>query len=219
MKPAQHPAKPRGAFRGKSQSAPGSARGGRSAPGSAAAALLAAAMSSLVLAGCSGYHPAPKAFHEAVIQPYRLDSGDRLRITVFEQPGLTGTFAIDQAGYIAYPLVGAVAARGRTLQELESAIAASLRQGYLRDPDVSIEIDRYRSFFIMGEVGQAGQYSYVAGMTVQNAIAIAGGFSARANQRNVDITRKINGEIMTGRVSISDPILAGDTIYVRERLF
>jgi polysaccharide export outer membrane protein len=219
MKPAQPPAKPRGAFRGKSQSAPGSARGGRSAPGSAAAALLAAAMSSLVLAGCSGYHPAPKAFHEAVIQPYRLDSGDRLRITVFEQPGLTGTFAIDQAGYIAYPLVGAVAARGRTLQELESSIAASLRQGYLRDPDVSIEIDRYRSFFIMGEVGQAGQYSYVAGMTVQNAIAIAGGFSARANQRNVDITRKINGEIMTGRVSISDPILAGDTIYVRERLF
>jgi polysaccharide export outer membrane protein len=219
MKPAQPPAKPRGAFRGKSQSASGSARGGRSAPGSAAAALLAAAMSSLVLAGCSGYHPAPKAFHEAVIQPYRLDSGDRLRITVFEQPGLTGTFAIDQAGYIAYPLVGAVAARGRTLQELESSVAASLRQGYLRDPDVSIEIDRYRSFFIMGEVGQAGQYSYVAGMTVQNAIAIAGGFSARANQRNVDITRKINGEIMTGRVSISDPILAGDTIYVRERLF
>ncbi|WP_420410444.1 polysaccharide biosynthesis/export family protein [Hoeflea sp.] len=176
-------------------------------------------MTSLALAGCSGYHPAPKAFHEAVIQPYRLDSGDRLRITVFEQPGLTGTFAIDQSGYIAYPLIGAVAARGRTLQELEGSIAASLRQGYLRDPDVTIEIDRYRSFFIMGEVGQAGQYSYVAGMTVQNAIAIAGGFSPRANQRSVDITRKINGEIMTGRVSISDPILAGDTIYVRERLF
>ncbi len=181
--------------------------------------VLAAAMTSLALAGCSGYHPAPKAFHEAVIQPYRLDSGDRLRITVFEQPGLTGTFAIDQSGYIAYPLIGAVAARGRTLQELEGSIAASLRQGYLRDPDVTIEIDRYRSFFIMGEVGQAGQYSYVAGMTVQNAIAIAGGFSPRANQRSVDITRKINGEIMTGRVSISDPILAGDTIYVRERLF
>lgn len=219
MKPDRYPAQPRGAFRGKPQSAPGDARRGKSAGRSRAAAFLAAAMTPLVLAGCSGYHPAPKAFHEAIIQPYRLDSGDRLRITVFEQPGLTGTFAIDQAGYIAYPLVGAVAARGRALHELESAIAASLRQGYLRDPDVTIEIDRYRSFFIMGEVGQAGQYSYVAGMTVQNAIAIAGGFSARANQRNVDITRKINGEIMTGRVPISDPILAGDTIYVRERLF
>lgn len=220
MKPVQSPAQPRGAFRGKPQSATsGKSSGASSFGASRVAVFLAAAMTSLALAGCSGYHPAPKAFHEAVIQPYRLDSGDRLRITVFEQPGLTGTFAIDQSGYIAYPLIGSVAARGRTLQELEGTIAASLRQGYLRDPDVTIEIDRYRSFFIMGEVGQAGQYSYVAGMTVQNAIAIAGGFSPRANQRSVDITRKINGEIMTGRVSISDPILAGDTIYVRERLF
>lgn len=220
MKPVQPPAQPRGAFRGKPQSAASGKFSGASSSGASRAAMfLAAAMTSLVLAGCSGYHPAPKAFHEAVIQPYRLDSGDRLRITVFEQPGLTGTFAIDQSGYIAYPLIGSVAARGRTLQELEGSIAASLRQGYLRDPDVTIEIDRYRSFFVMGEVGQAGQYSYVPGMTVQNAIAIAGGFSQRANQRNVDITRKINGEIMTGRVSISDPILAGDTIYVRERLF
>jgi polysaccharide export outer membrane protein len=150
-----------------------------------------------------------------------LQAGRRrpARVTVFEQDGLTGTYTIDQSGYIAFPLIGAVPARGRTLQELEGNIAASLRQGYLRDPDVSIEIDRYRSFYIMGEVGQAGQYSYVAGMTVQNAIAIAGGYSSRANQRNVDITRNINGKIMTGRVRITDPILAGDTIYVRERLF
>ncbi|MCY0094616.1 polysaccharide biosynthesis/export family protein [Hoeflea ulvae] len=181
--------------------------------------LLAAAMTSVMLAGCSGYHPAPEAFHEAVMQPYRLDAGDRLRITVFEQTGLTGTYSVDQAGYIAFPLIGAVAARGRTLQELEGSIAANLRQGYLRDPDVSIEIDRYRSFYVLGEVGQAGQYTYVAGMTVQNAIAIAGGYSARAYQHNVDITRNINGQIMTGRVKITDPILAGDTIYVRERLF
>ena len=186
---------------------------------SKATQLLAAAMTSVMLAGCSGYHPAPKAFHEAVMQPYRVDAGDRLRITVFEQTGLTGTYSIDQAGYIAFPLIGAVAARGRTLQELEGSIAASLRQGFLRDPDVSIEIDRYRSFFIMGEVGQAGQYSYVAGMTVQKAIAIAGGYSPRAHQRDVDITRTINGKILTGRVRITDPILAGDTIYVRERLF
>ncbi|MBC7284400.1 polysaccharide biosynthesis/export family protein [Hoeflea sp.] len=186
---------------------------------SKATLLLAAAMTSVMLAGCSGYHPAPKAFHEAVMQPYRVDAGDSLRITVFEQAGLTGTYSVDQAGYIAFPLIGGVAARGRTLQELESSIAASLRQGYLRDPDVAIEIDRYRSFFIMGEVGQAGQYSYVPGMTVQKAIAIAGGYSSRAHQRDADITRTINGEILTGRVRITDPILAGDTIYVRERLF
>ena len=172
-----------------------------------------------VLSGCGSYRPAPKAFHEATIQPVGLDAGDRLRITVFEQTGLTNTYSVDQAGYVAFPLIGSVPARGRTIQELESVIAAKLRQGYLREPDVSIEVDRYRSIFVMGEVGQAGQYSYVAGMTVQNAIAVAGGFSPRANQANVDVTRKINGDIMTGRVTISDPILAGDTIYVRERLF
>ncbi|MBD9371822.1 polysaccharide export protein [Rhizobium sp. ARZ01] len=183
------------------------------------AIIAVAALAPAVIAGCSGYHPAPKAFQEATIQPYRLDSGDRLRVTVFEQANLTNTYMVDQAGYIAVPLIGSVPARGKTIQEMESIIAGKLRQGYLRDPDVSIEVANYRSIYIMGEVGQAGQYSYVAGMTVQNAIAVAGGFSPRANQANVDVTRKINGKIITGRVSISDPIMAGDTIYVRERLF
>ena len=183
------------------------------------AILAAAVLASAVAAGCSGYRPAPKAFQEATIQPYRLDSGDRLRVTVFEQASLSNTYSIDQAGYIAFPQIGSVPARGKTIQEMESIIAGKLRQGYLRDPDVSIEVANYRSIYIMGEVGQAGQYSYAAGMTVQNAIAVAGGFSPRANQGNVDVTRKINGEIITGRVSISDPIMAGDTIYVRERLF
>jgi polysaccharide export outer membrane protein len=84
---------------------------------------------------------------------------------------------------------------------------------------VSVEIDRYRPIFVMGEVGAAGQYSYVPGLTVQKAVAIAGGFSARANQESVDITRDINGEVITGRVRTSDPLLPGDTVYVRERLF
>ncbi len=177
-------------------------------------ALIAAALSS-----CATYQPAPKVFHEATIQPYRLDSGDRLRITVFEQQSLTNTYTVDQAGYIAFPLVGQVAARGATVTQLEGVIAQKLKQGFLRDPDVTIELDRYRSIFVMGEVGQPGQYSYVPGMTVLNAIAVSGGFSPRANQRDVDVTRKINGNILTGRVPITDPILAGDTIYVRERLF
>ena len=171
------------------------------------------------VSSCSSYRPAPKAFHEATIQPYRVDSGDRLRITVFDQKDLTNTYSVDQAGYVAFPLIGSVPARGRTIQELEGQIAAQLQKGYLRNPDVSIEVDRYRSIFVMGEVGQPGQYTYVPGMTVQNAIALAGGYTPRALQANADITRKINGEILTGRVLISDPVLAGDTLYVRERLF
>lgn len=153
------------------------------------------------------------------MRPYLLDSGDSLRVTVFEQEGLTNVYSVDQAGYISFPLVGAVPARGHTTGQLEGAIAERLRAGYLRDPDVSVEVERYRPIFIMGEVGSAGQYTYVPGMTVHKAIASAGGFSPRAQQADVDVTRVINGKVMTGRVLTSDPLLPGDTIYVRERLF
>ncbi len=183
-------------------------------------ALLAAlGLAALSLSACSSYRPAPSAFNEALNQPYVLDSGDQVRITVFDQQSLTNTYNVDQSGYLAFPLAGSIPARGKTTKQLEGLIAGKLRGGYLRDPDVSVEIDRYRPIFVMGEVGAAGQYSYVPGMTAQKAIAAAGGYSPRANQSNVDITRQINGKTLTGRVTISDPILPGDTIYVRERLF
>jgi polysaccharide export outer membrane protein len=181
--------------------------------------MAALGITGLILSGCSSYQPAPPAFHEALNQPYILGSGDRLRITVFEQTGLSNTYSVDQSGYIAFPLIGSVPARGKTVKQLEATIASKLRGGYIRNPDVSVEIDRYRPVFIMGEVGGAGQYSYVPGMTAQTAIAASGGFTPRANQESVDITRQINGKIFTGRVRITDPILPGDTIYVRERLF
>jgi len=155
----------------------------------------------------------------ALSEPYRLDSGDVLRVTVFGQDELTNTYTVDKAGHISVPLVGSIGARGVTPKQMEGRIAGGLKRGFLRDPDVSVEIATYRPFFILGEVGTSGQYVYVPGMTVQNAIAIAGGFSARAEQADADITRNINGEIITGRVPISDPILPGDTIAVRERLF
>lgn len=183
------------------------------------AALCHAALALTFLAGCSSYRPAPAGFHQALNQPYMIGAGDRVRVTVFEQESLTNTYSVDQSGYLAFPLVGAIPARGRTVQQLESSIADKLRNGYVRDPDVSVEVDRYRPIFVMGEVGAAGQYSYVPGLTVQKAIAIAGGFTPRASQENVDITRDINGKVMTGRVVTSDPLLPGDTVYVRERLF
>lgn len=171
------------------------------------------------LAGCAGYQPPSPAFHKALNEPYRLDSGDKVRVTVFEQESLTSTYAVDKSGYVSMPLVGTVPARGQTPNELEATIAAKLRDGFLRDPDISVEVETYRPFFIMGEVTQGGQYSYVPGMTVQNAIAAAGGFTARAEQKSVDLTRQVNGKIASGRVLISDPIQPGDTVFVRERLF
>ena len=172
-----------------------------------------------LLSACATYRPLDPAFHAALSKPYTLDAGDELRITVFEQENLTNSYQVDKAGYLAFPLIGSVAARGKTTKQIERDIAAKLRRDFLRDPDVAVEVSTYRPFFIMGEVGTGGQYTYVPGMTVQNAIAIAGGFSARAEQSDVDVTRVVNGDIMTGRVPISDPILPGDTIHIRERLF
>lgn len=202
---------------GSTGSNPSSAgRPGRPAP-ARWAALFGLVLASAI-AGCSTYRPVDPAFHAALTRPYLLDSGDRMRITVFGQTDLTNTYSVDQAGYVAFPLIGSVAARGKTAKQMEAQIAQQLANGYVRDPDVTVEIDRYRPFFIMGEVGAGGQYSYVPGMTVQNAVAIAGGFTSRADQANADITRHINGQVMTGRVPLSDPILPGDTIHIRERL-
>ncbi len=173
----------------------------------------------LMVAACSGYRQPPTAFHDILTKPYRLNSSDSLRIIVFGQTDLSNTYTVDQAGYISMPLIGAVPARGMTQQELAGDIEKRLRNGYLRDPDVSVEVDTYRPIFVMGEVSSAGQYPYVAGMTAQNAVATAGGFTPRAAQSSIDITRQINGEILSGRVPVTDPIRPGDTIYVREQFF
>ena len=181
-------------------------------------ALAIATIAGFAVSGCATYRPVDEAFHKVLNSPYTMDSGDVLRITVFQQTDLTNTYSVDRGGYIAFPLIGSVQGRGRTAKQIEAEIASRLRNGYIRDPDVSVEMERYRPFFIMGEVNSGGQYSYVPGMTVQNAIAIAGGFTGRATQDNADITRQINGQVMNGRVPLSDPIMPGDTIYIRERL-
>src|SRR5215471_6712399 len=99
--------------------------------------------------------------------PYTLDSGDKLRVVVFGQDGLSNSYTVDAAGNINMPLIGAVHARGLTPAALSQAIAAQLRNGFIREPHVAVEIEAYRPFFILGEVTAPGQYPYVAGMTVE----------------------------------------------------
>ena len=113
---------------------------------------------------------------------YRLDAGDKLRVVVYGQEGLTNTYAIDAGGSITMPLIGAVPARGRTPAGLAAEITAKLRNGYIREPSVAVEVESYRPFFILGEVAAPGQYPYVPNMSVESAVAIAGGFSPRARR-------------------------------------
>ena len=128
--------------------------------------------------------PMPAAYDAA----YRLDAGDKLRVVVYGQEGLTNTYAIDAGGSITMPLIGSVPARGRTPAGLAAEITGKLRNGYIREPSVAVEIESYRPFFILGEVAAPGQYPYVPNMSVESAVAIAGGFSPRARRDRVTLT-------------------------------
>jgi protein involved in polysaccharide export with SLBB domain len=150
---------------------------------------------------------------------YQLNTGDKLRVTVFGQADLSGDFTVDAGGNVSLPMIQPVPARGRTAAELQTALAAELGRTLLRNPNVSIQIMEFRPFFILGEVQRAGQYPYVNGMTVQSAVAIAGGFTYRANDDIVRITRKQGESLLEMDVKISTLVQPGDTILVKERYF
>jgi polysaccharide export outer membrane protein len=159
--------------------------------------------------------PAPIAYDNA----YRLDAGDRLRVVVFGQEGLTNSYAIDAGGAITLPLIGSVPARGRTPAGLAAEITAKLRNGYIRDPSVAVEIEAYRPFFILGEVAAPGQYPYVPNMSVESAVAIAGGFSPRAKRDRVTLTHTDSSGSMRVVVPLGTALSPGDTVLVGERWF
>jgi polysaccharide export outer membrane protein len=151
--------------------------------------------------------------------PYTLDSGDRLRVVVFGQEGLTNSYNVDAGGNINMPLIGTLRVRGITTQQVAQHIAARLKQGYVREPHVSVEIETYRPFFILGEVNNPGQYPYVPNMTAEAAVAIAGGFAPRAYKSTVELTRNAPGQQIHGTVPLGYPVNPGDTIVVKERWF
>jgi len=150
---------------------------------------------------------------------YALAAGDRLRVIVFGQDSLSNSYAVDGAGRISMPLIGSVPVYNRDPSAVEHEIADRLRAGFVRDPRVSVEVEAFRPFFVLGEVTAAGQFPYVEGMTARTAVAIAGGFTPRGYQGGVDLTRVINGQPVTGRVPMDTPIRPGDTVTVRERIF
>jgi polysaccharide biosynthesis/export protein len=155
----------------------------------------------------------------APLPPFTLDSGDRLRIVVFGQDNITNSYAVGASGNITMPLIGAVRARGLTPSELSQVIASRLRQGYLRDPHVAVEVELYRPFFILGEVQFPGQYPYVPNMTAETAVAIAGGFTPRAWRPTVQLSRPVDGATARQLVPVITQMNPGDTIVVDERWF
>jgi polysaccharide export outer membrane protein len=171
------------------------------------------------LSGCGG----PNVAETVTLpdpEPYRLDNGDQLRVTVFGQDTLTGEYTVDGSGSISMPLLGQVLARGSSAAELEQQISDRLAsEGYLVSPSVSVQILTYRPFFVLGEVNQPGQFTYIENMTVLTAIAVAGGFTHRASTDEFTITRKIGNKVIEARAQRNSVMQPGDVVYVHERIF
>ncbi|GEM_PF-360080 len=150
---------------------------------------------------------------------YRLGSGDRVHIIVFGQKDLTGDYQVDGSGTLQFPLIGAVRAGGMTADELQQAITSKLSPGYLRNPSVSVEVINYRPFSILGEVNKPGAFPYVSGMTVLDAVALAGGFTHRAKDDDYTIRRTENGHRVELHATGDTPVSPGDVIIIPERFF
>jgi polysaccharide biosynthesis/export protein len=140
-------------------------------------------------------------------------------VIVFGQDNLSNIYAVDGGGRIAMPLIGVVQVGGQTTAQAARLIESKLAAGYVREPHVTVEVDAYRPFYILGEVTTSGQYPYVNGMTVETAVAIAAGFGPRAARDYAVLTREGQGGLINGIVPMSYPVRPGDTIVVKERFF
>ena len=150
---------------------------------------------------------------------YRLAIGDRVKVTVFGQDDLSGEFDVGGSGAIVMPLIKEVPAANRTVAELQAAIVAALSPNYVKHPRVSIDVLSYRPVYVLGEVTKPGNYPYANGMTVVNAIAVAGGFTYRAKQSKITIERDADGDTVKLAASMDTPVKPGDVIQVPQRLF
>ena len=150
---------------------------------------------------------------------YRLGSGDKVRVTTFGESALTGEFLVSGTGKVSLPLVGELPALGLTARELQASVETTLKQGYLKEPRVSVEILSYRPFYILGEVKSPGTYPFTSDLTVVKAVATAGGFTDRANMRKVFIKRPDSEKEERYSLDANTPVAPGDTIRIAERFF
>ena len=150
---------------------------------------------------------------------YILEAGDQIYIQVFDEPDLTMQATVGQSGAINYSYLGTIQVAGQTPQQLTQTITDKLRDGYLKNPSVNITVQKYRSFFVDGEVNKPGSYGYEPGLTLAKAVSLAGGMTDRASRRKIFLTREIDGEKKSYRVDLSQTVEPGDIITIREGFF
>jgi len=176
-----------------------------------------------VLAGCASVgapSSADESFAATVdLDDYVLGPSDKVRVIVFQEPELSGEYAINPKGEISYPLLGAIPVAGLTLQEFRDQLAEQLASGYINDPSVAAEIVEYRPFYIYGEVEAPGEFPYVAAMSVTKAVAAAGGFTYRARRSHVFIKRADANDEEKVKLTPDLMVYPGDVVRIGERFF
>lgn len=150
---------------------------------------------------------------------YRLGTGDKIHVTVFDETDLSGDFQVDATGFVRLPLVGQIKAGGLTAHELEGGIVSALAQGYLNDPKVAVEITTYRPFYIVGEVLKPGEYPFANGMTASSAVALAGGFTTKAVESVVYVRHQGENKERALAATDATPIRPGDVVRVDSTTF
>ncbi|HEY2661138.1 MAG TPA: polysaccharide biosynthesis/export family protein [Caulobacteraceae bacterium] len=165
--------------------------------------------------------PAPMATSPAAAATgdYRLGVADKVRILIYNEPNLSGEFTVNANGTLAFPLIGEVRASGRTSTEINAEIVKRLSDGYLRDPQVSIDVLTFRPFYILGEVNKPGEYPYETGLTVGKAVATANGYTYRADKKRVFLKRIGEDKETAYPMSADTLVEPGDTIRIGERFF
>jgi polysaccharide export outer membrane protein len=163
----------------------------------------------------------PTVGEPAVIQDagYVLGSGDKIRVITFGEDSLTGEFFVGSQGQVSLPLIGDIKAGGLTIAQFTEQVTKALANGFLKEPRVSVEVLDYRPFYILGEVNKPGEYPYINGLTVMNAVATAGGFTYRANTRTVFIKGGAGSMERKIHLLSNTPVHPGDTIRIGERFF
>jgi polysaccharide export outer membrane protein len=156
----------------------------------------------------------------SAVPDYRIDTGDRVSITVYQESDLSvNGVRVKANGTIAYPLLGDLHVAGLTSQELQDLVTSKLRDGYLKKPSINVSIDSYRLYYIKGEVTRPGGYTFVDGLTVAKAVALAGGYTVRASESSITLVRESDPENPLDSVGVNSAIQPGDIITVGESFF